>query len=199
MTERLSLKLNDLPDLKEHITAVQLVTFFLERSGLLLNVGANEIQFAHRSFQEFFTAKYMVKESEWDILRNNATNSYWHQTIQMAVGVCQSSKENERFLNSLLNRTNKLKVWRDGQQDAMIYLLVLHCKEAMREISPKFDEQLKGIIPKIIPPPTQAMVDALVAAGELAVPYLKFRDDAVNSMGMVFLYVKVLINIASVA
>ena len=43
----------------------------------------------------------------------------------------------------------------------------------MREISPSFAERLTAIMPKIIPPPTAGIRDAVADAGDLALPYLK--------------------------
>ena len=174
LIERFTLKLNDLPKLKKQLSAQDLKSFFLERSGLLLQVGAREIQFAHRSFQEFFTAKYLIQERDWVTLKQNATNNYWHETIQLAVGLCQSKKENERFLDNLLSEAKKQTS--NKQVTTLLYLLILRCKEAMREISPAFDSKIDTIIPEIIPPTSDSMENALAAAGELALPYLT-RDE----------------------
>jgi energy-coupling factor transporter ATP-binding protein EcfA2 len=172
LIERFTLKLSDFPGLKE-MTALDLKTFFLERSGLLLKVSATEIQFAHRSFQEFFTAKHIIQEDDWITLKQNSTNSSWHETIQLAVGLCTSKAKNEKFLSSLLRQANSVKFWHNQQKEVQIYLLILRCREVMRQITPEFDRRLKNSIPKIIPPASSRMADALATAGELALPYLK--------------------------
>ncbi|WDE09973.1 leucine-rich repeat domain-containing protein [Thalassomonas haliotis] len=170
---RLAEKLNNLPKLNKQLSAEDLKSFFLERSGLLQAVGAGEIQFAHRSFQEFFTAEYLMVKRDWATLRKNASKDYWHGTIQLAIGLCQSREDNEKYLSKLLEKAEKFDSQHNENQAISLYLLVLSCKEGLREISPEFADKLDGIIPKIIPPPSAKVRDALSNAGELAIPHLK--------------------------
>ncbi|WP_281561374.1 leucine-rich repeat domain-containing protein [Thalassomonas sp. RHCl1] len=170
---RLGEKLNNLPKLNKVLSAEDLKSFFLERSGLLQTVGPGEIQFAHRSFQEFFTAEYLIMIRDWATLRKNASKDYWHGTIQMAIGLSHSREDNEKYLSKLLEKAEKFDQQHNENQAISLYLLVLSCKEGLREISPEFADKLNGIIPKIIPPPSAKVRDALSNAGELAIPHLK--------------------------
>ena len=91
--QRIQEKLKFMYRLKGSITSAEVQRFFLERSGLLLKVGADEIQFAHRSFQEFFAAYQVVLiDQRLQALRDNATNDTWHGTIIQAVGLSKSRK-----------------------------------------------------------------------------------------------------------
>ncbi|WDE07430.1 SIR2 family protein [Thalassomonas viridans] len=173
LLERLTEKLNNLPNLNKQLSADDLKSFFLERSGLLQAVGISEIQFAHRSFQEFFTAEYLMVKRDWATLRKNATKDYWHGTIQLAVGLCRSREENEKYLSKLLEQAAKFADQHNDNKAISLYLLVLSCKESLREISPEFAHKLESIIPKIIPPPSAKVRDALSNAGELAIPHLR--------------------------
>ncbi|WP_028862782.1 NACHT domain-containing protein [Psychromonas aquimarina] len=166
-------KLLDIPDLKWKLSAEDLLRFFLERSGLLQKVGNAEIQFAHRSFQEFFTAEYIVSNKDWELLKKNATNDYWHETIQLAVGLSKSKDDNENFLTSILELANKFESDKKNVEAIPLYLIVLRCKESMREITPAFSMRLEKIIPKVIPPPNAKVKDAIGDSGNLALPYLK--------------------------
>ncbi|WDD97201.1 leucine-rich repeat domain-containing protein [Thalassomonas actiniarum] len=170
---RLGEKLNNLPKLNKVLSTEDLKSFFLERSGLLQTVGPGEIQFAHRSFQEFFTAEYLIMIRDWATLRKNASKDYWHGTIQMAIGLSHSREDNEKYLSKLLEKAEKFDQQHNENQAISLYLLVLSCKEGLREISPEFADKLNGIIPKIIPPPSAKVRDALSNAGELAIPHLK--------------------------
>ncbi|MEP1445731.1 MAG: leucine-rich repeat domain-containing protein [Paraglaciecola sp.] len=172
LKQKLKLKSRDMPELKGKISADDLLLFFLERSGLLVQVGLNEIQFTHRTFQEFYTAKYIISENDTDCLSNNAGNDYWNGTIQLAIGLRTSKSENERYLTELLSKAKEFESNQDLNAATSLYLLVLTCKENMREITPRFSYQLKEVIKKVVPPPTAKVRDALASAGNIAIPYL---------------------------
>ncbi|MBA6397143.1 leucine-rich repeat domain-containing protein [Colwellia sp. BRX10-4] len=172
LKQRLSSKCRDMPELRRKISPDELELFFLERSGLLVQVGVNEIQFTHRTFQEFYTAKYIISEYDNDSLSTNAGNDYWNGTIQLAIGLRTSKTENERYLTKLLSKATEFESSDDSNSAISLYLLVLSCKESMREITPRFSYRLEDIIRKVVPPPSAKVRDALVSAGGIAIPYL---------------------------
>jgi len=172
LKERLISKSKDMPELAGKVTSEELLLFFLERSGLLVQVGANEIQFTHRTFQEFYTAKLIISENDTACLLMNAGNDYWNGTIQLAIGLRTSKSENEKFLTELLIKAEELESNQDLTSATSLYLLVLTCKESMREITPKFSTKLESVIKKVVPPPTAKIRDALALAGSIAIPYL---------------------------
>ena len=169
---RLESKCKDMPSLWKRVTPDELELFFLERSGLLVQVGINEIQFTHRTFQEFYTAKYIISENDNSVLLSNAGNDYWNGTIQLAVGLRTSKTENEKYLTELLVKANDFEMNQDSNSAISLYLLVLSCQESMREITPHFSGKLKAIIKKVVPPRTAKVRDALASAGDIAVRYL---------------------------
>ncbi|TMM42009.1 leucine-rich repeat domain-containing protein [Colwellia ponticola] len=172
LKQRLKSKSKDMPELWRYISAEELELFFLERSGLLVQVGLNEIQFTHRTFQEFYTAKYIISENDTECLSKNAGNDYWNGTIQLAIGLRTSKIENEKYLTELLSKAKDFESDHDLNSATSLYLLVLSCKENMREITPRFSYQLKEVIKKVVPPPTAKARDALASAGNIAIPYL---------------------------
>ncbi|MCG9735972.1 NACHT domain-containing protein, partial [Pseudoalteromonas shioyasakiensis] len=172
LKRRLRLKSTDMPQLRGRISSDDLLLFFLERSGLLVQVGSNEIQFTHRTFQEFYTAKYLIAENDTDCLSRNAGNDYWNGVIQLAIGLRSSKSENEKYLTELLSKANEFESIKNLNAATSLYLLVLTCKENMREITPRFSTKLKEVIKKVVPPPTAKVRDALVSAGSIAIPYL---------------------------
>lgn len=172
LKKKLQSKSKDMPELWKKISAEELELFFIERSGLLVQVGINEIQFTHRTFQEFYTAKYIISENDTECLSVNAGNDYWNGTIQLAIGLRTSKKENEKYLTELLSKAVNFESEYDLNSATSLYLLVLSCKENMREITPRFSHQLKEVIKKVVPPPTAKVRDALASAGSIAIPYL---------------------------
>ncbi|MCJ8272024.1 MAG: SIR2 family protein [Psychrosphaera sp.] len=171
LLNRLESKRKRMHLLREKITAEQLQRFFLERSGLLLQVGANEIQFAHRSFQEFFTAHQVVSiKHDWQVLNQNATNDFWHGTIMQAIGLSTAPEQNEAFLLDLLTQAESAD---DENIRTQLYLLVLSCKDGLRELSETLEDQIADILPAIIPPRNAKVRDALTNAGVLALPFLR--------------------------
>ena len=171
LLNRLESKRKRMHLLREKITVAQLQRFFLERSGLLLQVGANEIQFAHRSFQEFFTAHQVVSiKHDWQVLNQNATNDFWHGTIIQAIGLSTAAEQTEAFLLGLLAQAEKSN---DENTRTQLYLLVLSCKDGLRELSEALEDQIADILPAIIPPRNAKVRDALTKAGLLALPFMR--------------------------
>lgn len=172
LKRRLRSKSTDMAELRGKISSDDLLLFFLERSGLLVQVGLNEIQFTHRTFQEFYTAKYIISENDTDCLSKNAGNDYWNGVIQLAIGLRTSKSENEKYLTELLSKANEFESIKNLNAATSLYLLVLTCKENMREITPRFSTKLQEVIKKVVPPPTAKVRDALASAGSIAIPYL---------------------------
>ena len=109
---------------------------------------------------------------ELESLSKNAGNDYWNGTIQLAIGLRTSKTENEKYLTELLSKAKGFESDHDLNSATSLYLLVLSCKENMREITPRFSYQLKEVIKKVVPPPTAKVRDALASAGSIAIPYL---------------------------
>jgi hypothetical protein len=73
----------------------------VERSGLLREPIEGQIDFRHRTFQEFFTAQAITKGGEAPFLLEKAEDDQWRETITLAAGLLRPT-EGARLLRGLL-------------------------------------------------------------------------------------------------
>ncbi len=165
-------KINYLPNLREKgLTEESLLEYFLERSGLLQQISSEEIHFAHRTFQEYMAAKEFVDKDSMGFLRNNAGNDYWNETILLALGLCSNNASNQ-FILDLLKTAQKMEKQESTVQATRLYLLIMRGCDTIRQIHPKLQGYIENKIQTIIPPNDRDKRTALVASGDLSLPFL---------------------------
>ena len=170
--KRLSQKIEYLPILKEKgLSAKSLLKYFLERSGLLQQIGKNDITFAHRTFQEYMAAKAFVDNDSIDFLKNQAGDDYWNETILLVLGLCSNYASNN-FVLSLLKTAGQLEKSGQYLKATRLYLLVMRGCETIRQIHPTLLKAVEQKIEAIIPPYAPETRAAIVASAELALPFL---------------------------
>jgi len=165
-------KINYLPNLREKgLKEEKLLDYFLKRSGLLQQIGPNEVHFAHRTFQEYMAAKEFVDRDSMGYLKQNAGNDYWNETILLALGLCSNNSSN-LFITELLLVARKMEDLGSPAQATRLYLLIMRGSDTMRQIPPDIQEVIEKKIQAIIPPVERETRAALVDSGDLAVPFL---------------------------
>ena len=165
-------KINYLPNLREKgLSEGPLLEYFLERSGLLQQIGTHEIHFAHRTFQEYMAAKDFVDKDSMGFLKSRAGDDYWTETILLALGLCSNNSSNQ-FIFDLLKIAQKQEEKGSSLKATRLYLLIMRGKDTMRQILPGLQKIIESKIQTIIPPDNRDKRMQLVASGELALPFL---------------------------
>ncbi|MCY7277558.1 MAG: NACHT domain-containing protein [Phormidesmis sp. CAN_BIN44] len=73
----------------EDIKPIDLITELAEQDGILQKLTEKDYLFFHRTFQEYFTARYLVRAGERGIqlAKAHLWNYEWHETISLMVGL----------------------------------------------------------------------------------------------------------------
>ena len=169
--KRLSRKMTGMRNFPPDTTATQIARFFIDRSGIVREPIAGQMDFTHRTFQEFFAAKEAVDERDFGLLVTNAHDDQWQEVIILAAGLA-SKADREELLKDLIARG-------DSEEERLhqLHLLAVSCLETQVELSPEVEKEVQQRLDKLVPPRDTDHAETLATAGELAVPYLVHRAE----------------------
>ena len=144
----------------------------IDRSGILREPAPNEIDFSHRTFQEFLVAQAIIDEGDIGYLINNSHSDQWREVIILAAGV-SPQKTRQEIIKSLL-----IKGDREKNYQHQLYFLALACSQSIIDLRVAEQNLVKNRLKKIIPPKSLGEAKSLASAvGELALDYLKPSPD----------------------
>lgn len=163
-TERVAQKLKSMPHL--NYSAEQVFEYLLTRSGVLREPVPGQVDFLHRTFQEYLAAQEIVEQDNIGHLVREAVNDEWREVTILASGHARRDQR-EQLIAGLIERG------RDEPDNAYrLHLLAVACLDTSVELAEERTEELKAILAELIPPHTMTDAIALASAGELAVPLL---------------------------
>ncbi|MEM8640890.1 MAG: NACHT domain-containing protein, partial [Cyanobacteria bacterium P01_G01_bin.54] len=174
--------------LPETVTGNQVRTLFVERAGLLREAVVGQIDFAHRTFQEYLAAKAMLDDDDLGELLQKALNDQWRESIIVVAGLARS-KEREDLLYGLLdqgkgNVTTQLKsiFSHEEKENAAknkkyLHLLAVACLETATMIKPEIRDEVLACAKALMPPKDDDEVAMVVRAGNEVVSILGYEAD----------------------
>ena len=176
-------KISGLTDENAELQANLILTYFIERGGILRWIGNGKIGFIHKTFQEYFAAYQIYLGEEWEIITSpkRAIDTMWRETIILSVSF--SSKSNaEEVIGSFLCRSGDRHSDEIGvansKKDQIIYkLLAINCAAAARELEPQTKSEIDLCTKSLIPPNSTEIGKALSNCGNLVVPILAYDQD----------------------
>jgi hypothetical protein len=168
--ERMVLRLNNMNLDLSNKEANQILSMLLERTGIVREPTPGTIDFVHRTFQEYMAANAATTEGDWGLLINNAEDDQWQETIVLSAGFA-NKKEADELILGLLN-LGESKVTKQHKYE----LLAVSCLETAVQISTKVRDKVEKRLNALIPPQSDANINSIAAAGNLAVPYLNFNE-----------------------
>jgi len=127
---------------------------------------AGLIDFAHRTFQEFFAAHVVVYSRDMKQLIGHAHEDLWREVIILVAGLA-SQTFCEQLVNGLIKRGDEEKSHR-----YQLHLLAVSCLETTIELGPEVRADVEKRLGQLVPPRTMTDAKSLAVAGELAVRYL---------------------------
>lgn len=160
-------KLANMPGIAQDVIGPNVRKFFVERSGIIREPVATQIDFTHRTFQEFFAAQAALDAMNLPLLLTKAHNDQWREVIILAAGLA-SKAICEQLITGLIKRGDDDKALR-----YQLHLLAVSCLETAIELGPEVRAEVEQRLSKMIPPKNVTEAKELAAAGELAVKYLE--------------------------
>ena len=94
--ERFARKLINMPGVLRDVPSSKVRRFLVERTGMICEPVKDQIDFTHRTFQEFFAAKAASDETDTGVLITNAHSDQWREVIILASGL--ASKKMREYL-----------------------------------------------------------------------------------------------------
>jgi hypothetical protein len=163
--ERFERKLKDMPSIMRDISGFGVRRLFVERSGIIREPVVEQIDFTHRTFEEFLAANAAVDEMDTGFLITNANNDQWREVIILASGLAHRQMR-EELIKGLITRGDE-----ENEHRYQLHLLAISCLETSIEISQEIKAEVEQRLRLLIPPKNMTDAKAL-AASELAVTYL---------------------------
>ena len=163
---RFGQKLTNMPNLALEATKKSARHLLVERSGIIREPVTGQIDFAHRTFQEFFAAQAAIDAMDIEYLVEHAHLHQWREVIIMAAGLAPQI-QCERLINRLIERGDQEKQYRH-----QIHLIAVSCLETTIELISETQEKLEDRLSQLVPPKNMTDAKALAAAGEIAIKYL---------------------------
>jgi hypothetical protein len=162
--ERIAGKLPSLRRIMEEPSEV--FRYLLERCGVLRAPVEGQVDFVHRTFQEYFAAAEAVQQDSVGLLVRNAHEEQWREVVILAAGHA-SLRQREKLLRGLLDRGYKKSADRHR-----LHLLAIACLETSPELPEALTAELQEILPRLLPPKNMTEAPAVASAGSLAAPLL---------------------------
>jgi Leucine-rich repeat (LRR) protein len=155
--------------LPQAITGKQIRELFVDRSGLLREPVVQEIDFAHRTFQEYLAAKAALDDDSLEELLQKATDDQWRESIIVAAGLARP-KERVTLLKALIEQGNA-----EPDTKNYLHLLAVACLETATTVDQTTRNQVLDCAKTLLPPKDEDEVMMVARAGNEIVPLLKYE------------------------
>jgi hypothetical protein len=165
--ERVQHKITNMTGLPQDTSGADIVRLFIERSGIIKKPVPDQLDFTHRTFQEFLAAHAALDEGDIGALIKNAHDDQWRETVLVATGLTTNNKDREEIIKGIIKRGDK-----EGDKQHQLYLLAMACIDNSIEVGSVLKKIAEERLSKLLPPKTILEAKALASAGELAIPYL---------------------------
>src|SRR5258708_2416902 len=166
--ERFSEQLDHMPNLSRDITGTAIRRLLVERAGIIREPVAGQIDFTHRTFEEFFAAQAALDVRDIGRLIADAHDDQWREVIVLAAGLA-SKALCEQLITGLIKRGDA-----EEEHRHQLHLLAVSCLETAVELALEVKKEVEKRLYTLIPPKNITDARALASAGDLAIPYLKF-------------------------
>jgi hypothetical protein len=154
----------------EHDPAV-VTRHLLERSGLLREPVLGQLDFIHRSFQDYLAGKAAIDGDEIELLISGAARDNWRDVILFAVGHAPIAQR-ERLLRGLIQARN------DQKEDTRtrLSILIVGCLLTSAQLGSALREEIEEIAKTLLPPKSIEAAESLASAGDLVLDVISERQ-----------------------
>jgi hypothetical protein len=148
------------------LNAVKLIT---ERT-LLQSTGEEEFEFIHKSFLEYFCARYFKDMDYGGILLKNCENPDWEEVIVLYCGIIGTASVSS-FIDKIVDKAFTT------QEPLRLLLLAAACKENSLSVMPAIVEKLTEKISLFLPPNNLTVAARISKIGVGLVDLLAFKRE----------------------
>ncbi|MGW4212924.1 NACHT domain-containing protein [Lentzea sp. NPDC004789] len=171
--EHVTRKIRSMPNVDEEPGAV--VTHLLERSGVIREPVPGQVDFVHRTFQEYLAGEEAMQDGQVETLVAHAHQDSWTQTIVLACGHGQRSQVTE-LLTDVLDRAD-----REPRNARRLRLLAAACLETVRDVDADVHDRIDAIIrDRLVPPRSKKETTSLATIGHRVLRYLPTELDGLS-------------------
>lgn len=156
---------DEAPALFEHL---------LHRSGLIRQPAAGRVDFVHRTFQEYLTAREAADRADVGMLVEKAHLDTWRETVVMAAGHANAVTRHE-LIGSILDRADA-----EPGHRRHLRLLAASCLETVDALDPRVLRRVHDAIDALVPPRATREARSLAAVGEPLLRRLPVTIDALS-------------------
>ncbi len=164
--ERFTRKLTNMSGILRDVPGSSVRRLLVERTGIIREPVKGQIDFTHRTFQEFLAAQAASDETDTGVLIANAKSDQWREVIILASGLAIRQMR-EDLIQGLIGSGDT-----DKEHRYQLYLLAVSCLETSIEVNPQLRTEVEKRLSQLIPPKNMNDAKAMAAAGELAVKHL---------------------------
>jgi hypothetical protein len=165
---RIATRLRQMPQVA--MTAAGILDHLLVRSGVIREPAVGQVDFVHRTFQEYLAAKEIADSDEMEFLVAQAHRDEWREVVLMAPGHA-NAPQRRTLLAGLLARAKA----EDGHSRYLLTLAV-GCLRTARELDVALRDAVEASVEGILPPASVAEAESLAVASEL-LPILLDEED----------------------
>jgi hypothetical protein len=164
--KRIQVKLANIVGLPSEATPQRVISLLTDRTGVLQEPIVGQLDFAHRTFQEFLAAQSALDEQDTGILVQHAHDDQWREVIVLAAGLARP-KVRSRLLGDLIARGD----W-ERRDRRKIHTVAVACLETSVEVDSRVKRDLEKRLRKLAPPRNMEDARTLAAAGETIITHL---------------------------
>lgn len=147
--------------------ASQLANHLVSRSIVLIQTGLNEAQFAHRTIQEYLTARHAAALGGIDAIIDRIARGEGGQ-VPVFAAARATEADRSRLISAILDLVDSAT----GQKRRDLLLLGAECTAAAIVVSPKVAARITESITSILPPTSVVESSSLTSFGEWLIPWL---------------------------
>jgi hypothetical protein len=140
----------------------------LERSGILREPMPGQVDFVHRTFQEYLAARAIIDTGDLGVLLEHAHDDSWHEVVVLAVGYAGAATR-EDLLKGLLALAETAV---EGRRNRL-HLVALSCLETAPQVSMQPRAEIERQAARLLPPTTMGQAEAVARSGEFGIELLR--------------------------
>ena len=169
--ERFGRILENMPSVSQDASGSGVRRLFVERAGIIREPVVGQIDFTHRTFQEFLAAQAACDELDIGVLIEKASSVQWRELIILASGLA-SKQMREELIRGLIKHGDEASNTADKEHRYQYHVLAISCLETSLELGQNLKVEVEKRLSQLVPPKDMIDAKALAAAGEWALKYL---------------------------